>query len=322
MSIYISIPSLEDNDLESTIRDAYLMASNPKDIYIGLALMTDEKYFNRISNIFSSYDNLIIKRFDPEENIGVGIGRYNAMSMYDGQDYIMQLDPHTCFEKDWDKTVISLYKEAIKVSKNNKVVLTTYLPAYFRTGEITKTPADARYPFFQVDSLASHTDHSRCLHSALPAYTDSPIKENNLGFFVKRKKFLPNVRFCAHFMFSNKDFYNNTGLYKESIFFEEEIIQAINLISDGYSLVFPNVKMPLYHMYTLPKEVMTERSRFGVEDLSKNKINPDVIASANFLKFINNPLNKNKIEKYISYANLDCSLRAKKDLFIPKKFSR
>jgi hypothetical protein len=321
MSIYISIPSLEDNDLESTIRDAYLMASRPQDIHIGLALMTDEKYFNRIKDIFSSYKNLTIKRFDPDQNIGVGIGRYNAMSMYSGQDYIMQLDPHTCFEKNWDSFVVNLYKEAVSESKNNKVVLTTYLPAYFRTGEITKTPAYARYPFFQLDNLSGHTDHSNCLHSALPAYTDIPIKEVDVSFFIKRKKFLPSVRFCAHFMFSDKNFYNNTGLFKESVFFEEEIIQSINLIDDGYSLIFPNVKMPLYHMYTLPKDFIAERSRLGVEDLGKNKIDSEKMASSNFIKFIQDPLNKEKIDKYIRYANLDNALRAKKEYFIPKKFS-
>ena len=321
MSIYIAIPSLEDNDLESTIRDAYLMASNPESIYIGLALMTNEKYFNRIKNIFSSYKNVTISRFDPEQNIGVGIGRHNAMSMYSGQDYIMQLDPHTHFEKGWDVFVANLYKEAITESNNKKVVLTTYLPAYFRAGEITKTDSDARYPFFQVDPYLGHSDHSNCLHSSLPAYIDIPIKETNLNFFTKRKKFLPNVRFCAHFMFSDKSFYDNTGLYKESIFFEEEIIQAINLIDEGYSLVFPNVNMPLYHMYTLPKEILVERSRFGVENLSNSKINIEQIASKNFIEFINNPLNKNKIDKYRSYANLSDSLNAKKDCFVPKRFN-
>ena len=321
MSIYISIPSLEDNDLESTIRRAYAAASNPEDIYIGLALMTNEKYFNWVNDIFSSYKNVTINRFEPEKNVGVGIGRYNAMSMYSGQDYIMQLDPHTHFEKGWDDFAINLYKEAIIESNNKKVVLTTYLPAYFRTGEIATTDPDARYPFFELDPYSGHSDHSNCLHAALPAYTDIPIKEANLNFFIKRKKFLPNVRFCAHFMFSDKSFYANTGLHKDSIFFEEEIIQAINLIDDGYALVFPNVKMPLYHMYTMPKETLSERSRFGVEDLPTNKINVEQIASKNFIEFINNPLNKNKVDKYRSYANLSNSLNAKKDCFVPKRFN-
>ena len=121
-------------------------------------------------------------------------------------------------------------------------------------------------------------------------------------------------------MFSDKSFYANTGLHKDSIFFEEEIIQAINLIDDGYALVFPNVKMPLYHMYTMPKETLSERSRFGVEDLPTNKINVEQIASKNFIEFINNPLNKNKVDKYRSYANVSNSLNAKKDCLVPKRF--
>lgn len=322
MSIYIAIPTLKDNDLEDTLYWAFKKAKYHKDLYIGLAMMTDEEYYLKISNKFKNNQNITIKRFPPETNIGVGAGRKNAMSMYSNQDYIMQLDPHTLFEQDWDQKIIELYNESLIHTKNKKTILTAYLPAWFRVGEIVKSDSYSRYPFFRLMPEDNEHDHTNCLHSHIPSYIDVPVKESDLKKKIKKMKFLPSVRFCAHFAFTTKDFYKNTGLWEESIFFEEEIIQAINLLNDGYSLVFPNTNMPLFHMYTLPSNISGGiRTRQSTENLMNSSKEIFEKVSINFEKFIKNPENILKCEKYQKYTLMDKHFKPTKEYHIPTSYN-
>ena len=128
MSIYISIPTLYDNQIEYTVKEAISCADNPDDITIGLVLLeTDDKdgglkfdyfYETKIKPLLE-YPQVKFKRyFHGEYEISVGFGRDEAMSMYTDEDYILQVDSHTLFEKHWDTTLINIYKKVLYIKYN------------------------------------------------------------------------------------------------------------------------------------------------------------------------------------------------------------
>jgi len=81
------------------------------------------------------------------------------------------------------------------------------------------------------------------------------------------------------------------------MYFDEEITQAMNLISQGYSLVYPNINLPMTHLYIGDKGF---EDRQNMEDLTDI---PDhsKISSDNFKVFNKNRKRRRKFESYVGF---------------------
>jgi len=92
-SIYISLSCLYfDEELIKTILSAKNNARFPKRVYIGLTIIGNYDFYKYILDRTKDIENIQIKFFELEGNIGVGHGRSLAMSLYNNQDYILQVD--------------------------------------------------------------------------------------------------------------------------------------------------------------------------------------------------------------------------------------
>lgn len=294
MSIYVAIPTLEDPEIENTLLEAVTNADSPKDLHIGVSFITNKQYFEDITEKFKNYSCFSFKLCDVKRDVGVGLGRHHSYSMYNEEDYFLQVDSHTKFEKGWDSTLVELHKSAIKESGNPKTILTGYLEKYSsdnnRIRSLLMGHTVPRYPFFISGFLNS---------TVIPAWRDAGKEEINLKDF-KVKPFLPSTKFNANFAFGDKEFAKCTGLDKTVLFFEEEIIQTINLLFEGFSLVYPNQEVGLTHLYYSD----AASSRQSLDDLYNESGNIIDSINANYLKFINNPENKNKLNKFQRYTGV------------------
>jgi len=153
---------------------------------------------------------------------------------------MLQVDSHTYFDKNWDSYLIKSFKEFKSETGIEKFVLTSYIPYYSYAPHRVRHSGDLylpRYPHLLVDQF---------FLGYLPKWDDTTIpKEKNLP------KFLPCVKFNGAFAFGDKNFINNTGVFKDAIFYDEELIQSINLVGNGFALVFLNVTdFPIAHLYS------------------------------------------------------------------------
>ena len=109
-SIYISIPCLGfDSELFNTIKSAIDNSDDSTRVHIGIAMMGDKKYYNDIVEKLKGYSNVQIGHFPPDvlgESISLGRAREKAKSFYNNQDFYLQIDSHTFFEKGWDSELI------------------------------------------------------------------------------------------------------------------------------------------------------------------------------------------------------------------------
>jgi len=239
VSIFIGIPSLFDPELSYTVLSAVENADNPKDITVGVAAFVHKNFYNDLMYKINGVGNIVIDRYDPEENEGIGKSRIMAQQRYDGQDYFLQIDSHTHFEKGWDTRLISLWQGAREETGNEKTLLTAYPSSYIRReGSVYIESSIARYPIFKE-------------RYDLPFYSFLPWDDMPLSEFPQKitKPFVPVSQICGCFVFSNHHFAENNGHYEKAKYLEEETIQAIGLFSDGFSMVFPNSDLPLYHYY-------------------------------------------------------------------------
>jgi hypothetical protein len=239
MSIFVSIASLFDLELSYTAVSAVQNADNPEDIVVGIAAFVPKNFYNDVLYKFNGYKNIIIDRYEPEENKGIGRSRIMAQRRYDGQDYFLQCDSHTHFEKGWDTRLKTLWQGALEETGNEKTLITAYPPSYIRReGSVYVKSSIARYPIFKE-------------RDDLPFYSFIPWDDMPLSEFPQKitKPFVPVTQICGCFIFSNHHFAENSGHSENAKYLEEEMVQAIGLFSSGFSMVFPNTNLPLYHYY-------------------------------------------------------------------------
>ncbi len=325
-TIYIGIASLDDTELVPTVLNAFESAKDPSRVFVGVSLLARDKWREKdflkatkkySKNIRFEYHKLDNKTFGM---LTVGNGRRRALNLYSDQDYFLQVDSHAMFVDGWDEKLITLHTDAVNFVKNDKVILTSYAGYYeysqdgkrvFSNFERTSVENyRLQYPYF-VSGMY--------YHGSIPRWDlVHPQRMDDL----QHHKFLPMLKFNANFAFSTADFAHNPGLYEDAEFFEEEIIQTLNLIRLGYTLVYPVLDEPLIgHLYGA-------RIRKGYGDrLSKGDYLGDDfylsenIATKNYHAFLKDPKNKDVIDIYQDYAKLDLRFGpVRSDYVFPNKF--
>jgi len=302
-TIYISIPSLDDLELEYTIESAFKNATNPERVYIGVNLLSMYKHtLKKLKRMSKKYPNISFSYEKQKKNnintLGVGRGRKNAEILYSGQDYLLQVDSHTHFEKNWDSYMIDLFEEAVKEVGDDKLVITCIPPVFGYDAEKNpyRTGPNTRYPVFLNNEF---------FINVVPRWKSEDSLE------VTQKRLIPSPKANSAMIFGNKKFAQNTGISEEAIFYDEEIIYSINLVGNGFALVFPNIKeFPISHLDGGLVVDGHERSFFL--DYLNEKAFDEIhqILQKNYLKFVKDPTNALKIEKYKKYSKVD-ALRGK-----------
>ncbi|MDC0539933.1 UDP-N-acetylglucosamine-transferase [bacterium] len=127
--IMLHLPAYREPELIPTIKDALAQAKNPKRIHFGIC---------RQYNPEDGFDNLDEFRDDPrfkisdipyEEAKGLPYARAIINEeLLDDEDFVLQLDAHHRFAKDWDATLIKWYDKLKKKGKNP--LICGYLPYY------------------------------------------------------------------------------------------------------------------------------------------------------------------------------------------------
>lgn len=298
MSIYVSLACLDDREIFNTVDSALQGAC--KNVSIGIAFMSSKEFYEECKDYFNSVPEVRLAWFDPKKNKGVGIGRKNSRAFYDNQDHILQVDSHTNFEYGWDTTIVDLYNEAVVQSDNKNTVMTAYLGKYrLKNGVREVVDRRTRYSFFMDDEqFYADTGFSKWQFFPL---------EDVLGL---QARFVLSNKFNANFAFGNKSFAEYSGLPESCIFYDEEIIQSVNLIWAGYSLMFPNLELPLQHLYTQHSDQDRWTVANVVDDVAKGM-------KESFASFVNDESNKDRCMRYQEYARYSLKSRKFSPFYIP-----
>lgn len=263
-SIFISVPCLRDTEIYNTIDDIYSKSKNPESINVGLfyqyATESEKQY---VENEFKKYKNVKIKFAPVKDNIGINKGRNGAKSLYENESYFLQIDSHTKFEKNWDAELIKCFSDAISYVGSDKIILTSYLNEYeYRKGfrakrVLRKNTTKPTYNYMVNEDLVL---------DFLPRWKNIELDS--------KKPFIPARKFAANFTFTYGKYQDDLTLNEQTIFWSEEYLKSIDLISKGYALVYPNREVGMTHLYTDHQNQYSGR-RLALEDYVTDK---DVLA--------------------------------------------
>jgi hypothetical protein len=314
-SIYVGMPSLDDLELEHAVVSAFENANNPNNIYVGVGLISMYKHtLKTLKKLKKKYPNLSFsyekQKKDNIKTLGVGKGRKRAEDLYSGQDYFLQVDAHSYFEKGWDEYLVKMFEEAVKEVGDEKIVITCIPPrfGYDHQEKQQRIDPPTRYPVFVANSFFVNT---------VPQWAS----ENSLEF--TDKKFIPAVKANSAMLFGGKEFIENTGIGEDSIFYDEEMIYSINLFGDGFALVFPNVPdFPVMHLDGDQLIDGHERNFFldYLGPKSFEEIHEKL--KENYLSFVKDPKNAKRVDAYRKYSKVD-PLRGKVSsqyVYIPESY--
>jgi hypothetical protein len=315
-TIFVAIPSLYDTELVPTILNCFKAAEHPERVVLGVSLMdSNTKFLKFVEKNISKYSTQIKLKFtkltykNADTVLNVGYGRKQASDLYGGEDYFLQCDSHSLFSEGWDSQLISLHSEATEELGFDKVILTAYAGRYgYIDGVRQPFPGDCgtRYPFYTTKNWLSEY---------IPSWVDKVL--------AKEEKFLPCSKFNANFAFGDWQFAENTGVFEKAVFFEEEPVQSINLLDQGFKLVFPVLdRSPVCHLYATPDS----HKGFGFRRTGYSYLSPrqmETIKARNWVNwrdFVYNPDNFDKVRKYELYCGTSMRYGVCKPDYIPEYY--
>jgi hypothetical protein len=236
MKIFISIASYRDPLLATTVKDAYNNAANKDNLVFGIV---DQSYGMETFDpgYFEFKKQIRYVRVDPHLSRGACWARHLVQTLYNEEDYYFQIDSHTIFDKDWDKTFIAHHR---------------HLEQYHAMPVISSYP----YAFDIVDNdltnLKKGSKSTEC--QVLTVNTEHTFKNDNelhvtaRGGYYKKQEPTHGFLVAGGCMFSHGHLVERVPYDPHLYFSGEECTLALRMWTHGYN-IFHVPDMPLYHQY-------------------------------------------------------------------------
>ena len=221
--IFVSVASYRDEECPLTIKSLFEQAEFPDNIHIGICQQNDDKDVD-CYDVSNRKDQIKIKKYKHLDAKGPTYARYICSTLWDGEEYYLQIDSHMLFEKNWDSTLIELLKNCEKDSP--KPVLTHYPPS--------KDDNSGLLAYMCSSSFNS---------KGIPTFTS--------GLIGNKKENLQSPYAAAGMMFLKYDFLEKSPFdpHLPFLFQGEEILFSARLWTNGYDFYLPR-KNVCKHSYT------------------------------------------------------------------------
>ena len=239
-TIFVSIASYRDSDCKMTLGNVFETAENPSRVFVGVCEQNtsegDESCI--LSNEPRNGGSVRRISLHAQDARGPTYARYLCASLWQGEDYFLQLDSHMRLVPGWDDKLIRMEQAAVRQSGNSKVALSTYagtIETYdsYLSGDASTVGTSPRLcqAFFNEQGMLS-------LHGAniLPNTRD----------LVEVPFVAGGLLFCRA-----RDFFNLVPLdpYLDDLFVGEEILLSARMWTSGFDIFAPNENIA-FHKFT------------------------------------------------------------------------
>ena len=269
-TILVMIASYKDDELLPTIHNAIDNANDVDRVHFALCYQdeVDAPYYKELKRI----KNLRYIVIPPEDSKGCCFARTLTADLYDGEDYILQIDSHMRFVKGWDDKSIDMLNSC----KSDKPLLTAYCPTfeeydwYLEDLKNTDSPKTNTRYLGEGDMLP----FGFCLMEAKGEIeSDEPVT----GSYIS-----------GHFIFAKADFIKEVPYDPELYFYGEEYSLSVRAYTNGWDIYYPNEAI-CFHKYGREEHDNTNQRKlhwfmhnsFLFDFLSKSKVK-DMINGADF----------------------------------------
>lgn len=225
--IFVSIASYRDSECQWTVQDLFKKAAKPERLFVGICWQVVPEEDSDCFEIPSPRpEQCRLVTYHVSQSEGVGWARAQAHRLWQGEEYVLNIDSHMRFVEGWDELMIA----QLKACPGAKPLLTSYPPGYVPPDQLnppTVTMLCAGY----FDEASVQVNKSRALQPE-----DAPAQP------------IPSMLYAAGFAFASSQVLRDVP-YDPFIYFQgEEISMAARLWTHGWDLFAPN-QVLLYHAY-------------------------------------------------------------------------
>jgi hypothetical protein len=239
-TIFVSIASYRDSNCNKTLESLFANASNPERVFVGICEQNkpgegSEKCIG--TNTIKHGSNIKIINVDYTDAKGPTWARYLCSTLWNGEDYFLQVDSHVLFVKDWDTKCIDMMNGIKKKDGVLHPVLSHYtrnMDDYGKPNENREVPKMCQ-SFFNKRGMLSFLG-SHVMRSEPDGYERNPYIA--AGFLFAEGSFLQDVPFDP---------------YLDFVFVGEEILLSARAYTSGYDVYGPTEDI-VYHLYTRADE--------------------------------------------------------------------
>jgi len=228
-TIFISIASYRDNELTNTIKDCIDNASHPENLRFGICWQHDEK---ESLNEYINDPRFKIINIPYQETKGCCWARHMICNLYNEETYLLQLDSHHRFVKDWDTLLINMYLE-LKKDGVSKPLISTYLPSY----DPEEDPIGRVMTPWKMN-------YDKLIENNIMLFIPSCIDD-----FENLNKPIKGNFYSGHFVFTSGYFCKEVPYDNNLYFLGEEINMTLRSYTHGYDIYCPHILIA-WHEYT------------------------------------------------------------------------
>ncbi|HEV7962301.1 MAG TPA: GlcNAc-transferase family protein [Actinoplanes sp.] len=223
MSIFVAIPAYRDSELVPTVLDALATAADPAGVTFGICWQRSGS--DSIEPLLALPQVRVVE-FDYREARGLGWARAQAATLYDGSDYVLQLDSHHRFVPGWDRILV----EQLALAPSDKPLLSTWGPHYVPGRECgSADPVRIVFGAFDADGN--------------PWFNQTPITD-----WRSRTAPVPGGFVCGHMIFARASFLAEVPSDPRIYFFGEETSTAVRAFTWGWDIFAPS-RHVLWHLW-------------------------------------------------------------------------
>lgn len=231
--LFISIASYRDPMLFFTLSDALAKAARPELLSLGVVDQHHEDQRAMVAALpFARQVRYL--HLHPQDTLGVSWARSIAFSLYDGEDFLLQVDSHTLFEPGWDEQLRSLHTSLR--ARSAKPIVSTY-----------------PYRFDMVDGVPQTTPNEGRTALVLRPHPEKQLAPDDAVLrFMARHLFASEPVLGCHvsagFLFAAGAFVEEVPYDPYLYFHGEEQSLAVRAFTRGWDIFHP-LTTPVYHLY-------------------------------------------------------------------------
>lgn len=220
--IFVGIASYSDNMLSHTIMDAMLKADNPSGLTFGIVEQSP-----RDARLRARGENIRYVGLDPADARGVCWARAITMTLYNGEDYYLQIDSHMLFDKGWDTDLI----RRLNACPSKKPIISCYPNAFYMVNNTPVRKPVTKGALCNVISKDFAPDHDVLNYHAAAVNAEC----------------VPGFSVAGGFMFTLGSFAHEVPYDPLLYFHGEEQALALRAYTRGWDMF--HTPVPVYHLY-------------------------------------------------------------------------